>query len=99
MSCILNKPLFFLLIHIAAFKAPSANSSLEKAVCFNSIFSILLLKRTECLPIVFPFLVIKKNIISQKKGTRDGRQRELVLTEKGIKLCDEIFNKQKKKNN
>jgi hypothetical protein len=63
MSCILNKPLFFLLIHIAAFKAPSANSSLEKAVCFNSIFSILLLKRTECLPIVFPFLVIKKLIL------------------------------------
>jgi len=43
MSCILNKPLFFLLIHIAAFNAPSANNSLEKAVCFNSIFSILLL--------------------------------------------------------
>jgi hypothetical protein len=52
-----------LLIHIAAFKAPSANSSLEKAVCFSSIFSILLLKKTECLPIVFPFLVIKKLIL------------------------------------
>jgi len=44
-----------------------------------------------------PHEVLKKNIISQKKGTRDGRQRELVLTEKGIKLCDEIFNKQKKR--
>lgn len=39
--------------------------------------------------------LIKKYYIP-KKGTRDGRQRELVLTEKGIKLCDEIFNKQKK---
>ena len=63
MSCMLNKPLFFLLIHMAAFNAPSAKSSLEKAVCFNSIFSILLLKSTECLPIVFPFLVIKKLIL------------------------------------
>jgi DNA-binding MarR family transcriptional regulator len=40
---------------------------------------------------------VLQDIISQKKGTRDGRQRELVLTEKGIKLCDEIFNKQKKR--
>jgi DNA-binding MarR family transcriptional regulator len=41
--------------------------------------------------------LIKKNIILQKKGTKDGRQRELVLTDNGIKLCDEIFNKQKKR--
>jgi DNA-binding MarR family transcriptional regulator len=41
--------------------------------------------------------LIKKNIISQKKCTKDGRQRELVLTEKGIKLCHEIYNKQKKR--
>ena len=41
--------------------------------------------------------LIKKNIILQKKGTKDGRQRELVLTDKGIKLCAEIFYKQKKR--
>jgi len=40
---------------------------------------------------------IKKNIIVQKKGIKDGRQRELVLTEKGSELCDEIFSKQKKR--
>jgi hypothetical protein len=56
----LNKPTFFLFIHSAACSAPSAKSSLEKAVCFNSMFSILLLKSTECFPIVLPFLVIKK---------------------------------------
>ena len=59
----LNKPFFLLFIHTAAFNAPSAKSSLEKALCFNSIFSILLLKFMECSPIVLPFLLIKKLIL------------------------------------
>ena len=63
MSCILNKPLFLLFIHLAAVRAPSAKICLEKATCFNSIFSVSLEKQTECLPIVFPFRVIKKLIL------------------------------------
>ncbi|MFM7673847.1 MAG: MarR family winged helix-turn-helix transcriptional regulator [Candidatus Fonsibacter sp.] len=41
--------------------------------------------------------LIKKKIISQKKGTKDARQRELQLTEEGLNLCNIIFNKQKKR--
>lgn len=40
--------------------------------------------------------LIKKEIISQSKGDIDGRQRLLHLTEKGRKISDEIFHKQKK---
>jgi len=41
--------------------------------------------------------LIKKKIITQKKGTKDARQRELQLTEEGMGLCNIIFNKQKKR--
>jgi len=41
--------------------------------------------------------LIKKEIISQSKGDIDGRQRSLHLTQKGKKISDEIFNKQKKR--
>jgi len=41
--------------------------------------------------------LIKKKIITQKKGTKDARQRELQLTEGGFSLCNIIFNKQKKR--
>jgi len=41
--------------------------------------------------------LIKKKIITQKKGTKDARQRELQLTGEGLSLCDIIFNKQKKR--
>jgi len=41
--------------------------------------------------------LIKKKIITQKKGTKDARQRELQLTEEGLGLCNIIFNKQKKR--
>jgi len=41
--------------------------------------------------------LIKKEIISQSKGDIDGRQRLLHLTEKGRKISDEIFHKQKKR--
>jgi DNA-binding MarR family transcriptional regulator len=41
--------------------------------------------------------LIKKEIISQSKGDMDGRQRFLHLTEKGRKISDEIFHKQKKR--
>jgi len=41
--------------------------------------------------------LIKKKIITQKKGTKDARQRELQLTEEGLNLCNIIFNKQKKR--
>ncbi len=41
--------------------------------------------------------LIKKKIITQKKGTKDARQRELQLTEEGLSLCNIIFNKQKKR--
>jgi len=41
--------------------------------------------------------LIKKKIITQKKGTKDARQRELQLTEEGFSLCNIIFNKQKKR--
>jgi len=41
--------------------------------------------------------LIKKKIITQKKGTKDARQRELQLTEGGLSLCNIIFNKQKKR--
>jgi len=41
--------------------------------------------------------LIKKKIITQKKGTKDARQRELQLTEEGFGLCNIIFNKQKKR--
>ncbi len=40
--------------------------------------------------------LIKKEIISQSRGDMDGRQRLLHLTEKGRKISDEIFHKQKK---
>jgi DNA-binding MarR family transcriptional regulator len=41
--------------------------------------------------------LIKKGIVSQSKGDEDGRQRLLHLTEKGKKISDEIFHKQKKR--
>jgi len=41
--------------------------------------------------------LINKKIITQKKGTKDARQRELKLTEEGLSLCNIIFNKQKKR--
>jgi DNA-binding MarR family transcriptional regulator len=41
--------------------------------------------------------LIKKEIISQSKGDSDGRQRLLHLTEKGKKVSDEIFHKQKQR--
>jgi len=41
--------------------------------------------------------LIKKKIITQKKGTKDARQRELQLTEEGLSLCNIIFNRQKKR--
>ncbi len=41
--------------------------------------------------------LIKKGIVSQLKGDEDGRQRLLHLTEKGKKISDEIFHKQKKR--
>lgn len=41
--------------------------------------------------------LIKKKIILQKKGLKDGRQKELILTEEGVKLSTEIFAKQKKR--
>ena len=41
--------------------------------------------------------LIKKEIISQSKGDMDGIQRLLHLTEKGRKISDEIFHKQKKR--
>ena len=41
--------------------------------------------------------LIKKQIISQSKGDIDGRQRLLHLTQKGKRISDEIFNKQKKR--
>jgi DNA-binding MarR family transcriptional regulator len=41
--------------------------------------------------------LIKKKIILQKKGLKDGRQKELILTEEGVKLSTEIFSKQKKR--
>ena len=41
--------------------------------------------------------LIKKGIVSQSKGDEDGRQRLLHLTEKGEKISDEIFHKQKKR--
>tara|TARA_B100001093_G_scaffold457467_1_gene469191 strand:- start:60 stop:497 length:438 start_codon:yes stop_codon:yes gene_type:complete len=41
--------------------------------------------------------LIKKEIISQTKGDFDGRHRHLYLTEKGKKISEEIFNKQKKR--
>jgi len=41
--------------------------------------------------------LINKKIITQKKGTKDARQRELQLTEEGLSLCNIIFNKQKKR--
>jgi DNA-binding MarR family transcriptional regulator len=41
--------------------------------------------------------LIKKEIISQSRGDSDGRQRLLHLTEKGKKVSDEIFHKQKQR--
>ena len=41
--------------------------------------------------------LIKKDIITQSKGDKDGRQRLLYLTDKGKKISNEIFNKQKKR--
>jgi len=41
--------------------------------------------------------LINKKIITQKKGTKDARQRELQLTQEGLSLCNIIFNKQKKR--
>ncbi len=41
--------------------------------------------------------LIKKEIISQSRGDTDGRQRLLHLTEKGKKVSDEIFHKQKQR--
>ena len=41
--------------------------------------------------------LIKKEIISQSRGDSDGRQRLLHLTEKGEKVSDEIFHKQKQR--
>jgi len=41
--------------------------------------------------------LINKKKITQKKGTKDARQRELQLTEEGLSLCNIIFNKQKKR--
>jgi len=41
--------------------------------------------------------LIKKDIITQSKGDKDGRQRLLYLTDKGKKISNEIFDKQKKR--
>ena len=41
--------------------------------------------------------LIKKDIITQTKGDKDGRQRLLYLTDKGKKISNEIFDKQKKR--
>ena len=41
--------------------------------------------------------LIKKEIITQSKGDKDGRQRMLYLTDKGKKISNEIFDKQKKR--
>ena len=41
--------------------------------------------------------LIKKEIISQSRGDSDGRQRLLHLTDKGKKVSDEIFHKQKQR--
>jgi DNA-binding MarR family transcriptional regulator len=41
--------------------------------------------------------LIKKEIITQSKGDKDGRQRLLYLTDKGKKISNEIFDKQKKR--
>jgi len=41
--------------------------------------------------------LINKKIITQKRGTKDARQRELQLTEEGLSFCNIIFNKQKKR--
>jgi DNA-binding MarR family transcriptional regulator len=41
--------------------------------------------------------LIKKEIITQSKGDKDGRQRLLYLTDKGEKISNEIFDKQKKR--
>ena len=41
--------------------------------------------------------LINKDIITQSKGDKDGRQRLLYLTDKGKKISNEIFDKQKKR--
>ncbi len=41
--------------------------------------------------------LIKKEIITQSKGDSDGRQRLLYLTDKGKKISNEIFHKQKQR--
>ena len=41
--------------------------------------------------------LIKKDIITQSKGDKDGRQRLLYLTDNGKKISNEIFDKQKKR--
>ena len=41
--------------------------------------------------------LIKLNVISFKKGTKDTRLKHIYLTEKGEELFDEIFSSQKKR--
>jgi DNA-binding MarR family transcriptional regulator len=39
--------------------------------------------------------LIKKNLITQKKAAKDGREKEIYLSEKGIEFCNNLFNSQK----
>jgi DNA-binding MarR family transcriptional regulator len=39
--------------------------------------------------------LIKKNLILQKKAEKDGREKEVYLSEKGLELTNSLFNSQK----
>ena len=39
--------------------------------------------------------LIKKNLISLKKGEKDGREKKIYLTDKGIEFGHNLFNSQK----
>ena len=39
--------------------------------------------------------LIKKDLITQKKAAKDGREKEIYLSEKGTEFCNNLFNSQK----
>ena len=39
--------------------------------------------------------LIKKDLITQKKASKDGREKEIYLSERGTEFCNNLFNSQK----